>query len=65
MIYKGYRAKVEYDEDATIFHGEVININDVITFQGVTLAETIRAFVDSVEDYIEFCEELARQPGQR
>ncbi len=34
MTYKGYEAAVEYDEDAEIFHGEVINLRDVITFQG-------------------------------
>jgi hypothetical protein len=33
MSYKSYEAVVEYDEDADIFHGEVINMRDVITFQ--------------------------------
>ena len=35
MEYKGYYAKVEFDDDANIFHGEVINLRDVVTFQGV------------------------------
>jgi hypothetical protein len=34
MTYKGYEAAVEYDDDSEIFHGEVINLRDVITFQG-------------------------------
>ena len=34
MTYNGYEAAVEYDEDADIFHGEVMNMRDVITFQG-------------------------------
>jgi hypothetical protein len=34
MTYKGYEAAVECDEDVGIFHGEVINPRDVITFQG-------------------------------
>ena len=35
MNYKGYEAAVEFDEDAGIFHGEVVNTSrDVITFQG-------------------------------
>jgi predicted HicB family RNase H-like nuclease len=34
VYYKGYIARVEYDDDAGIFHGEVINTRDVITFQG-------------------------------
>ncbi len=32
--YKGYFARVEFDDEANIFHGEVINTRDVITFQG-------------------------------
>jgi len=33
MEYKGYIGTVQFDEDAEIFHGEVINLRDVITFQ--------------------------------
>ena len=57
MNYKDYLASVEFDEDADIFHGEVVNIRDVITFQGKSVAELRRAFQDSVEDYLEFCAE--------
>lgn len=34
MSYKDYEAIVEYDEEAGIFHGEVANLRDVVTFQG-------------------------------
>ena len=33
MTYKGYQARVDLDEEAGVFHGEVINTRDVITFQ--------------------------------
>ena len=33
MQYKGYTGKVEFDSEADIFHGEVIGLRDVITFQ--------------------------------
>ena len=55
MEYKGYFAKVEFDDRANIFHGEVINLRDVITFEGETVEELIQAFHDSVDDYLEFC----------
>ena len=55
MEYKGYFAKVEFDDDANIIHGEVINLRDVITFEGETVEELRKAFHDSVEDYLEFC----------
>ncbi|HFC11431.1 MAG TPA: toxin-antitoxin system HicB family antitoxin, partial [Anaerolineae bacterium] len=34
MEYKGYIAKVEFDNEGDVFHGEVIDLRDVITFQG-------------------------------
>ncbi len=38
LKYKGYIGYVEFDDKAEIFHGEVINTRDVITFQGNTIA---------------------------
>ena len=34
--YKGYIGKIEYDPEAKILHGDVINTRDVITFQGTS-----------------------------
>ena len=57
MTYKGYEAAVEYDERAEIFHGEVINLRDVVTFQGRSVSELKKAFAGSVEEYLAFCRE--------
>ena len=63
MEYKGYIGKVEFDDQAGIFHGEVVNTRDVITFQGESVAELKKAFRESVDDYLAFCKE--RGEGQR
>ena len=55
MKYKGYTAKIEFDDQANVFHGEVLNLRDVITFQGRTVEELRNAFHDSVDDYLDFC----------
>ena len=62
MEYKGYSAKVEFDSDANIFHGEVINLRDVITFEGETVKELKQAFQDSVDDYLDFCAQRGEVP---
>ncbi|MGA8164580.1 MAG: type II toxin-antitoxin system HicB family antitoxin [Waddliaceae bacterium] len=62
MKYKGYTGKVIFDEDAKIFHGEVVGIKDVVTFQGTTVEELEQAFKDSVDEYLDFCRELDRKP---
>lgn len=54
MKFRNFEALMEFDEEAEIFHGEVSNIQDVITFQGRSVAELENAFKDSVEDYLEF-----------
>lgn len=62
MKYKGYTEHVEFDDQAEILHGEVLDTNDVITFQGSTPAEIKQAFKDSIDDYLEFCAERNEEP---
>jgi predicted HicB family RNase H-like nuclease len=62
MEYKGYLGAVEYDADAKIFHGDIINTKDVITFQGTTVDEIEQAFRDSINDYIAWCKEDGIEP---
>jgi predicted HicB family RNase H-like nuclease len=62
MRYKGYQSKIELDEEAGVFHGEVINTRDVITFQGASAEELKQAFEKSVDDYLEFCASRGEAP---
>ncbi|HZU34518.1 MAG TPA: type II toxin-antitoxin system HicB family antitoxin [Gemmataceae bacterium] len=63
MEYKGYTGQITgVDEKQGLIHGRVANLNDVITFEGKTYKELRQAFHDSVEDYLEFCEQLERPP---
>jgi len=64
MEYKGYIGHVEFDDEVNIFHGEVVNTRDVITFQGSSVRELRKAFKDSVNDYLEFCEERGESPDK-
>jgi predicted HicB family RNase H-like nuclease len=62
VTYKGYEGKVKFDEKAGVFHGDVVNTRDVITFQGTSVAGLEKAFHDSVDDYLEFCEARGEKP---
>jgi len=62
MEYKGYFANVVFDEEANLFHGEVLNLRDVITFEGENVKELKQAFHDSVDDYLEYCAERGEDP---
>jgi predicted HicB family RNase H-like nuclease len=62
MEYKGYLGRVEFDDDANLFHGEVIGTRDVITFQGTTVAQLRSAFRESIDDYLDFCKQRGEEP---
>ncbi len=64
MKYKNYEATIRFDDETENFHGEVINIRDVITFQGRSVKELKQAFKDSREDYLEFCRERNEEPDK-
>ena len=62
LTYKGYQGRFKYDSDADIFHGDVLHITDVVTFQGRSIDELKTALADSLEDYFDMCSEVGKQP---
>ena len=62
LNYKGYLGHVEFDDENELFVGEVINTKDVITFQADTAHGLKQAFVESIDDYIDFCRERNEKP---
>jgi predicted HicB family RNase H-like nuclease len=62
VTYKGYSAKVTFDPDGEVLHGEVIGLRDVITFQATSVEGLKGAFRDSVDDYLAWCAELGQEP---
>jgi predicted HicB family RNase H-like nuclease len=64
MEYKGYLSRIEFDDKSEIFHGEVVNIRDVVTFQGKSVEDLRTAFEESIKDYLEFCAARGEDPDQ-
>ncbi len=62
MRYKGYTGIVEFDEDSRLFHGEVVGLKDVITFQGQSVEELEKAMADSIDFYLDWCKERGKEP---
>jgi len=62
MEYKGYIGKVEYDDEAENFYGEVVGLRDVITFNGSSVKELKKSFKESVDDYLDFCKRMGEAP---
>jgi predicted HicB family RNase H-like nuclease len=64
MEYKGYRASVSFDSEDDIFVGRVLGISDVIGFHGSSVKELKKAFKESVDDYLEHCKKIGKNPDK-
>ncbi len=66
LEYKGYYANVGIDFEANEFYGEIEGISDFVNFisnisEGVL--GIIREFHSAVDDYMEFCQAVGKQPA--
>ncbi|MBI9082336.1 MAG: type II toxin-antitoxin system HicB family antitoxin [Desulfobacterales bacterium] len=64
MKYKGYVARIEYDEEDRIFVGRLAGIDDIVSFHGTTVDELEAAFHESVDHYLEVSVRTGR-PAQK
>ena len=64
LSYHGYTGRAEYDGEAGLFHGEVLDFRDVITFQGRSVDEIETALRASIDDYLAFCVERGKEPDK-
>lgn len=55
MTYKGYQARIEYDDDDRLFWGRLAGINDIVSFHADTVDALRAAFEEAVDDYLETC----------
>jgi len=62
LSYKSYTRHVSLDDEADLFHGEVVDLKDVITFQATTVEKRKQAFRDSVDDYFDFAMSEGNSP---
>jgi predicted HicB family RNase H-like nuclease len=61
-LYKGYSGSIEFDDEDVVFHGRVLGIRDIVTFEAESAEELVKAFHDSVDDYLAFCKERGAEP---
>ncbi len=62
LVYKDYAAVIEFDADDKIFFGRVAGIRDGVTFHADTVDGLISAFHEAVDDYVETCARIGKDP---
>ena len=64
LSYKNYIGTVNFSAEDEVFYGEIKGINDLITFEGTSVKELKNAFKESVDDYLETCKDIGKQPDK-
>lgn len=62
MTYKGYTASMTFDTDDKIIVGRVLDVDDIISFHGESVAKFEAAFHSAVNGYISACKKMGAAP---
>lgn len=62
--YKGYHAKIEFDSEDMLLRGKIEGINDLVTFEAENTSKIEHEFQSAVDDYLEFCKEVGKEPDK-
>ena len=62
MTYKGYAARIEYDDDDRVLTGRIAGIRDGVGFHADSVDSLRQAFHEAVEDYLETCAKIGKEP---
>ena len=62
LHYRDYIGSAEFSEEDAVFHGKVIGIKSLISFEGDSVASLIEDFHNAVDEYYEFCAESGKEP---
>ncbi len=61
LKYKEFIGSVHYSAEDEVFYGKIEGVNDLVTFEGNTVAKLKKAFKEAVNDYTELCEQTGKQ----
>jgi predicted HicB family RNase H-like nuclease len=62
LDYKGYYGSVEASPADGVLFGKVEFINSLISYQGATVPEIVKAFHEAVDEYLADCKESGVEP---
>ncbi|MDC9729659.1 MAG: type II toxin-antitoxin system HicB family antitoxin [Methyloprofundus sp.] len=62
LNYKNYLGSVNFDLEEGIIFGEIMFINDLVTYEATSVMELKNEFELAVDDYIDTCKTLNRKP---
>lgn len=64
LEYKGYFTKIEYNSEDKALYGKIEGIADLVTFESTDAGEIEKEFHNAVDDYLDFCKEIGKDPDK-
>lgn len=65
LEYKGFYGSVEYSQEDDCLFGKILFVEDLILYEGNCVDEIRKNFQESVDEYIEDCKELGKDPFKK
>lgn len=62
LEYKGYHTKIEFDSEDFVLRGKIEGIGDLVDFECEDIKDVEKEFHEAVDDYLEFCKEVGKEP---
>lgn len=62
LSYKGFIGSVHFSAKDDVFYGKIEGIDDLVSYEGTSVAELKKAFNEAVENYLELCREAGKEP---
>ncbi len=62
--FEGYLGSCQFEPDSKIYHGRILGIKDLVTYEALNSDYLYEEFIASVNDYLETCLELNRLPQE-
>jgi predicted HicB family RNase H-like nuclease len=64
LEYNGYYANLHFSSEDEVFYGKLLGIDDLVNFEGASVKELKKAFHEVVDDYLEKCRDLGKEPNK-
>ena len=62
LEYKGYHTNIEFNANDCVLRGKIEGINDLVDFECEDIKGIEKEFRAAVDDYLEFCKEVGKNP---
>ena len=64
LHYKTYSGSIDFSAVDQVFHGKVLGITSLISYEGENLVALTQDFQNAIDEYLDHCAESGRAPEQ-